>query len=63
MVVELCLVFPVQTACCEQGNSCLNRIMTDYRASLIVSTVNPVIQIRIDWPSADEYDATKAVAE
>ena len=56
-------MFPVQTACCEQGNSCLNRIMTDYRASLNVSTVNPVIQIRIDGPSADEYDATKAVAE
>lgn len=33
MVVELCLVIPVQTACVERGNGCLNRIMTDHRST------------------------------
>ncbi|CAH3023548.1 unnamed protein product [Porites evermanni] len=28
ILVELCLVIPCQTACCERGNSCMNRIMT-----------------------------------
>ena len=33
MVVELCLVIPVQTAYVERGNGCLNRIMTDHRST------------------------------
>ena len=34
VVIELCLVhvMPIQIACRERGNSCLNRIMTDFRS-------------------------------
>ena len=62
MVVELCLIIPVQTACVERGNSCLNRIMTDHRASLEVPTVSALMHIAINGPSHGEYDATRAVA-
>ena len=62
MVVELCLIIPVQTACVERGNSCLNRIMTDHRASLEVPTVSALMHNAINGPSHGEYDATRAVA-
>lgn len=62
MVIELCLIIPVQTACVERGNSCLNRIMTDHRACLDVPTVSALMHIAINGPSHAEYDATRAVA-
>ena len=62
MVVELCLVIPVQTACVERGNSCLNRTMTDKRSSLDLPTVNALMHIAINGPSHEQYDATRAVA-
>jgi len=45
ILVELCLVIPCQTACCEQGNSRMNRIMTDWRSSLNVSTIDESMRI------------------
>lgn len=62
MVVELCLVIPVQTVCLERGNVCLNRIMTDHRSSLDVPTISALMQNAINGPSNTEYDATRAVA-
>ena len=62
MVIELCLIIPVQTACVERGNSCLNRIMTDHRASLDVPKVSALLHIAINGPSHEQYDATRAVA-
>ena len=62
MVVELCLIIPVQTACVERDNSCLNRIMTDHRASLDVPTISALMHIAINGPSHEEYDATRARA-
>ena len=43
LVIEICLVIPVQTACCERGNSCLNRIKCDFRSTLGVSTVDALM--------------------
>ena len=64
MVVELCLVIPVQTACVERGNSCLNRIyiMTDHRSSPDVPTISALMHIAINGVSHTEYDATRSVA-
>lgn len=47
--IEICLVIPVQTACCQRGNSCLNRIMCDFRSTLAVSTVEALMRISIKW--------------
>ena len=62
VLIELCLVMPNQTACCERGNSCLNRIMTDFRSSLDVSTVDALMFISLNGPDHAEYNATRAVA-
>lgn len=62
VLIELCLVMPIQTACCERGNSCLNRIMTDFRSSLDVSTVDALMFISLNGPDHAEYNATRAVA-
>ena len=45
ILIELCFVIPCQSACCERGNSCLNRIMTDWRSSLNVATVEALMRI------------------
>ena len=62
VIIELCLVMPVQTACCERGNSCLNRVMTDFRSSLDVSTVDALMFIALNGPNHSDYNATRAVA-
>ena len=62
MVIELCLTIPVQTACVERGNSCLNRIMTDHRVTFDVPTVSALMHIASNGPSHEQYDATRAVA-
>ena len=48
MLAEICLVFPVQTACCEHGNSCLAPIMTVWRSSLNADTLEALMHISID---------------
>ena len=61
VLIELCLVIPIQTACCERSNSCLNRIMTDFRSSLDVSTVDALMFVSLNGPDHAEYNATRAV--
>ena len=61
LLVELCLVIPYQTACCERGNSCMNRIMTDWRSSLNVSTIDALMRIVIGGHSHEDYTAILAV--
>ena len=61
ILIEFCLVIPCQSACCERGNSCLNRIMTDWRSSLDVATVKALMIISIDGPSPEDYHARLAV--
>ena len=40
----------------------LNRIMTDFRSSLDVSTVDALMFISLNGPDHAEYNATRAVA-
>ena len=51
VIIELCLVMPVQTACFERGNSCLNRTMTDFRSTLGVPTVDALMLIALNGPT------------
>ena len=48
MVIEICLVILVQSAYCERGNSCLNRIMCDFRATLGVFIMEALMRISIN---------------
>jgi len=63
LVIEICLVIPVQTACCERGNSCLNRNMCDFRSTLGVSTVEALMRISINGVSPEHYHSALAVAQ
>lgn len=60
ILVELCLVIPCQTACCERGNSYMNRIMTDWRSTLNVSTIDELMRIAISGPSHEDYTTVLA---
>ena len=53
MVIEICLVIPLQSVCCERGNSCLNRIMCDFRSTLGVFTVEAFKHISINGVSPE----------
>ena len=61
ILVVLCLVIPCQTASCEQGNSCMKRIMTDWSSTLNVSTIDEFMRIAISGPSHEDYNAVLAV--
>lgn len=61
MVVELCLVILVQTACVKRRTSCLNRIMKDHRSSLGVPTMIALMHIAVHGLSDTEHDATRAL--
>ena len=61
MLAEICLVLPVETACFELGNSCLARIMTDWRASLNVDKLDALMNISMNGCGFQEYDATQTV--
>ena len=52
MVIELCLIIPVQTACVERGNSCLNRIMTNHRAKEVSEIFETLPETGEDFETA-----------
>ena len=62
LVIELCLLIPVQTACCERGNSCLVRIMCDFRSTLDVTTVNALMRISLNGGLSADYYSSLAAA-
>ena len=55
--------FPVETAFCERGNSCLARNMTGWRASVIADTLEALLHISADACWFQEYDAARAVQQ
>ena len=62
LVIKLCLVVPVQTACCERGNSCLKRIMCDFRSTLVVTTVDVLMRISLNGGLPADYHSSLVVA-
>ena len=62
LVIKVCLVTPVQTACCERGSSSLNRVICDFRSTLDVGIVEVLMRISVNGPNPSEYHASFAVA-
>ena len=62
LVIALCLVIAIQTACCERGNSCLNRIMCDLRSTLDVTTVAVLMRMSLNGGLPADYHSCLAVA-
>ena len=58
-LVHIMLVLPVSSAVCERGFSSQKRIKYDVRASLHTDTVEDLIQISVEGPSLEDFDARK----
>lgn len=55
------LLIPISSAQCERGFSAQNRIKSDVRSSLHVSTTENLIRISMEGPELGEFDPTAAV--
>jgi len=62
MLIEILLVLPVCTACCERGFSCMSRIKTQYRSKLDSVTLDYLLRIGIDGVSSADFDPQRAIA-
>lgn len=62
MLIEILLVLPVSTACCERGFSCMSRIKTQYRSRLDTVTLDSLLRIGIDGVSSADFDPQRAIA-
>ncbi|XP_066272600.1 zinc finger protein 862-like [Branchiostoma lanceolatum] len=63
VLVEIYMVFPMNSACCERGFSSVNRIKSDWRSSLSNQMLNYLLQISVHGPDPTEYNAEAAVAK
>ena len=60
-LVEIVLLLPMSTACCERGFSAVKRIKSDWRASLHTATLNNLLFVSQNIPDEDQYDPLPAV--
>lgn len=62
MLIEILLVLPVSTACCERGFSCMSRMKAQYRSRMDPTTLDYLLRIGIDGVSCEEFDPERAIA-
>ena len=62
MLIEILLVLPVSTACCEKGFSCMSRIKTQYRSRLDPVTLDSLLRNGIDGVSSADFEPERAIA-
>lgn len=56
MLVEITLILPLSTACCERGFSVMGKIKSDWRSCLSVEVLDCLMRIRIEGPTVAEFD-------
>ena len=56
-LVEITLVLPMPTACCERGFSAMKRAKNDWRSSLSNSALNSLLRMVLNRPPADQFTA------
>lgn len=61
MLVEIILILPVSTACCERGFSCVKRIKSNLRSTLTTETLDVLVRISLDGRSLEKFDPMPAV--
>jgi hypothetical protein len=61
ILMEIYLIIPVNTACCERGFSCMKRVKNDWRSSLNTLSLNRLIYLSLQGPHPDHFDARAAV--
>ncbi|CAH1264085.1 ZNF862 [Branchiostoma lanceolatum] len=61
VLVEMYLVIPMNSSCCERGFSSMKRIKSDWRSSLGNEMLNNLLQISIHGTTVDDYDPEAAI--
>ena len=61
LLVKLLLSIPISNAKVERIFSLMNRVRTDFRASLSENTLNNLIRIQMEGPPLEEFDTTPAI--
>ncbi|XP_062580302.1 zinc finger protein 862-like [Saccostrea cucullata] len=61
MLVEILLVFPISSAACERGFSCMKRVKSDWRSSLTPSMLRMLMFISIEGCPLEEFNSTRVL--
>ena len=62
MLVEVILILPMSTACCERGFSAMKRVKSDWRrSSLSNAALSDLLRITIDGSSVEDFCADQAL--
>lgn len=56
MLVEIMLILPLSTACCERGFSVMGKIKADCRSCLSVDILDCLMRIQIEGPGVAEFN-------
>jgi len=59
ILIKLCLLVVVDSSCCERGYSAMNRIHTDSRNRLKLSTLNDLLFIALNGPPVKDLNTEK----
>lgn len=61
MLVEILLILPLSTACCERGVSLMGKIKSDWRSCLSVDILDCLIRITAEGPPVSDFDPLPAL--
>ena len=61
MLVEILLILPLSTACCERGFSLMEKIKSDWRSCLSVDILDCLIRVTAEGPPVSEFDPLPAL--
>jgi len=61
MLVEILLVLPLSTVCCDPGFSIMRKIKSDWRSCLLVKILDCLMRIEVEGPSAMAFDPENAL--
>ena len=61
MLVEILLVLPLSTSCCERGFSLMGKIKSDWRSCLSVDILDCLIRVTAEGPPVSDFDPLPAL--
>ena len=61
MLVEILLILPLSTACCERGFSHMGKIKSDWRSCLSVDMLDCLMRVSTEGPSVSDFDPHPAL--
>lgn len=62
ILIQIYLILPHNTACCERGFSAMNRIKTASRNRLYVTTLDALMTVSLNGPVLSQYKSVDALS-